>query len=123
MAYYFKMYENDLKNFYLPMANLNKRGLPMGLIEVAFGPVIKSFSCTIVEAYKSTINENENAVIIEIEQNIDEETNNRTIILVPRNYPLGDKIKVHLVNYIDEAYIDSDYNDYRENYRFFSILM
>ena len=115
MGYYFKMYKNDLENFYLPMANSNKRGLPMGLMEVAFGPVIKSFSCTIVEECISTINENESVVIIEIEQNIDKETNNRTTILVPRNYPVGDKIKVHLVNYIDEAYIDLDYNDYRKN--------
>lgn len=115
MGYYFKMYKNDLENFYLPMASSNKRGLPMGLMEVAFGPVIKSFSCTIVEECISTINENESLVTIEIEQNIDKETNNRTIVLVPRNYPLSDKIKVHLVNYMDETYIDLDYNDYRKN--------
>ena len=108
MGYYFKMYKNDLENFYLPMASLDKRGLPMGLIQVAFGPVIKSFSCTIVQKYESTLT-------IEIEQDIDEETRCRIITLVPRNYPLSDKIKVHLVNYIDEAYIDSDYDDYRKN--------
>ena len=115
MGYYFKMYKNDLKNFYLPMANSDKYSLSTGFMEVAFGPVIKSFSCKIIEEYESTINENESVVIIEIEQNIDKETNNRTTILVPRNYPIGDKIKVHLVNYIDEVYIDSDYNDYRKN--------
>ena len=115
MGYYFKIYKNDIENFYLPTANSDKYSLSTGLMEVAFGPVIKSFNCKIIEEYESTINENESVVIIEIEQNIDKETNCRTIILVPRNYPLGDKIKVHLVNYIDEAYIDSDYNDYRKN--------
>ena len=115
MGYYFKMYKNDLENFFLPIAISGKCSLPVGLIEVAFGPVIKSFSCTIVEEYISTINENESLVTLEIEQNIDKETNNRTIILVPRNYPLSDKIKVHLANYMDEAYIDLGYDDYRKN--------
>ena len=110
MSYYFKMYENDLENFYLPMTNSGKYGLPMGLIEVAFGPVIRSFSCTIIKENIDITNKNNNTVIIEIEQNIDKETNNRTIILVPKDYPKSDKIKVHLVNYSDEAYIDLDYN-------------
>lgn len=113
MGYYFKMYKNDLENFYLPVTT-DKRGLPIGLMEVAFGPVIKSFNCIIVREHESNINKNENVVTIEIEQSIDKETNNRTIMLVPRNYPVSDKIKVHLVNYIDEAYIDLDYNDYRK---------
>ena len=106
MGYYFAMCKSDLNDFFSSTGSTN------GLIDVAIGVTIKTFSCRIVKEHENTIS---STVTLEIDQNIDKETSCRILILIPKYYPIGDKIKVHLVNYMDEAYIESDYNNYRKN--------